>query len=174
MHRRPRSHAAPLWRVGRPRICTAAPGFGKARRDDQAKGRAEPGGSPRSAGPRGLKRAALILMLGLLAWPALASAPALAGQPGSKLQQALASGDLPTAERAVRDRIRAHPECPRAHLAYAALLAQQGRKTEARRELLEAERLEPGLPFAPPSAVGELARKLGIADQLPKRTQWHF
>ena len=180
MDRMPRSHAAPLWRAGRPRVWPARPGFGQARRDERAMGHGEPGvitraaSTPRNAcGPR-LTCAALMLVLGLLVWPALASTSALAGQPGSKLRQALSSGDLPTAERAVREQVRAHPQCPRAHLAYAALLAQQGRKTRARHELLEAERLEPGLPFAPPSAVDELARKLGIADQLPKRTHWHF
>ena len=74
------------------------------------------------------------------------------------------------------ERIRIHPQCPRAHLAYAQLLAQLGRNGEARRELGEAERLEPGLPFAPPAAVDELARKLGMSQQLSKlkQTQFHF
>ena len=74
------------------------------------------------------------------------------------------------------ERIRIHPQCPRAHLAYAQLLAGLGRDSEARRELGEAERLEPGLPFAPPATVDELARKLGMIEQLPKRrqTEFHF
>ena len=74
------------------------------------------------------------------------------------------------------ERIRIHPQCPRAHLAYAQLLAQLGRNGEARRELGEAERLEPGLPFAPPATVDELARELGMSEQLPKlkQTQFHF
>lgn len=73
-------------------------------------------------------------------------------------------------------RIRIHPQCPKAHLAYAQLLAQRGRNSEARRELGEAERLEPGLPFAPPATVDELARKIGMSEQIPKRrqTQFHF
>ncbi len=74
------------------------------------------------------------------------------------------------------ERIRIHPDCPKAHLAYAQLLAGAGRNVEARRELSEAQRLAPGLPFAPPAAVDELARKLGMIEQLPKRrqTQFHF
>jgi uncharacterized protein len=76
----------------------------------------------------------------------------------------------------VCERIRIHPGCPRAHFAYAQLLAGLGRDGEARRELGEAERLEPGLPFAPRATVDELARKLGMSEQLPKRkqTRLHF
>ncbi len=180
MDRMSRSHAATLWRAGRPRICPARSGFGQARRDERLMGHAEPSriarlaSSPRGAGHPWLTCAALMLAVRLVVWPALADTLAFAAQPGSRLRRALASGDLPTAERAVREQVRAHPQCPRAHLAYAALLARQGHKTRARHELLEAERLEPGLPFAPPNAVDDLARKLGIADRLPKRTQWHF
>ena len=85
-------------------------------------------------------------------------------------------GGLSGPERAVCERIRIHPQCPKAHLAYAQLLAQLGRNGEARRELGEAERLEPGLPFAPPATVDELARKLGMSQQLSKlkQTQFHF
>lgn len=72
------------------------------------------------------------------------------------------------------ERIRIHPQCPKAHLAYAQLLAQMDRIGEARRELGEAERLEPGLPFAPRATVDELARKLGMIEQIPKRTQTQF
>ena len=69
-----------------------------------------------------------------------------------------------------------HPQCPRAHLAYAQLLAGLGRNREARRELGEAERLEPGLPFASPATVSELARKLGMSEQIsaPRQTRFHF
>jgi hypothetical protein len=86
------------------------------------------------------------------------------------------SGGLSGPERAVCERIRIHPQCPRAHLAYAQLLAELGRKGEARRELGEAERLEPGLPFAPPATVDELAHKLGMSEQIPKpkQTRFHF
>lgn len=122
---------------------------------------------------RPLIRAALALVLGSVIW--LTAMPRFAGQGADKLTPAHESGDLSAAERAVRERIRIHPGCPRAHLAYAELLAQQGRTAEARSELTEAERLEPGLPFASPAAVHELALKLGIAGQLPKGpTQFSF
>jgi Flp pilus assembly protein TadD len=78
------------------------------------------------------------------------------------------------AERVVRERIRIHPQCPRAHLAYAQLLAEMGREGEARRELREAERLQPGLSFASPATVDDLARKLGMSQQLPKQSRFHF
>jgi hypothetical protein len=124
---------------------------------------------------KSLMGAALALVLGFLVWPVLAATPTFAGQPADKLTQALESGDLSAPERAVRERIRIHPGCPRAHLAYASLLAQQGRNREARSELTEAERLEPGLPFASPGTVDELARKLGMAGRFPKRaTQLSF
>ena len=125
---------------------------------------------------KSLMRAALALVLWFLVWPVLAATPTFAGQPADKIKQALESGDLSASERAMRERIRIHPGCPRAHLAYAALLAQQGRNAEGRRELTEAERLEPGLSFASPGAVGELARRLGMAGRLPKPrpTQWSY
>jgi hypothetical protein len=96
--------------------------------------------------------------------------------PDRPADRASHSDGLSGPERAVCERIRIHPQCPRAHLAYAQLLAQLGRNGEARRQLGEAERLEPGLPFAPPATVDELARKLGMSEQLPKRkqTQFHF
>jgi len=90
------------------------------------------------------------------------------------VDRASATGGMSGPERAVCDRIRAHPGCPRAHLAYAQLLAGQGRIGEARRELAAAERLQPGLSFAPTATVDELARRLGMSDQLPKRTQTRF
>ena len=121
-------------------------------------------------------RAIIALGAGLIACVAFAARPAFADSPSAHLNRAPQSKELSEAERAVRERIRIHPRCPRAHLAYAQLLAEEGRNDEARRELTEAERLEPGLPFAPPASVGELARKLRMSDQLPrgKQTQWHF
>jgi hypothetical protein len=104
---------------------------------------------------------------------AFAATRAFRDRPADRAAQ---SGGLSGPERAVRERIRIHPQCPRAHLAYAQLLAQLGRDGEAKRELGEAERLEPGLPFAPRATVDELARKLGMIEQLPKRrqTEFHF
>lgn len=81
---------------------------------------------------------------------------------------------MSAAEWSVCERIRIHPQCPRAHLAYAQLLAEAGRNVEARRELSEAERLQPGLPFAPRATVDELARKLGMSDDFPTQTRFHF
>jgi hypothetical protein len=103
----------------------------------------------------------------------LAATRAFSDRPADRASQ---SGGLSGPERAVCERIRIHPQCPKAHLAYAQLLAQLGRNGEARRELGKAERLEPGLPFAPRATVDELARKLGMSEQFAKRkqTQFHF
>lgn len=78
------------------------------------------------------------------------------------------------AERVIKERIRIHPGCPRAHFAYAQLLAGQSRNQEARRELREAERLQPGLSFAPANGVNDLARKLGMSDEIAHPRQFHF
>jgi len=118
-------------------------------------------------------RAIVALATGLMLCLVFAATRALPDRLADRPSQ---SGGLSGPERAVCERIRIHPGCPRAHLAYAQLLAELGRKGEARRELGEAERLEPGLPFAPPATVDELARKLGMSEQIPKRkqTQFHF
>lgn len=77
-------------------------------------------------------------------------------------------------ERAVKERIRIHPGCPRAHFAYAQLLSEQGRNEEARRELREAQRLQPGLSFVPDKTVSALAGKLGMSDEIAHPGQFHF
>jgi hypothetical protein len=113
----------------------------------------------------------IALAAGLILCLVFAAGRAFSDRPQNRASH---SGGLSGPERAVCKRIRIHPQCPRAHLAYAQLLAGLGRNTEAKRELGAAERLEPGLPFAAPATVEELARKLGMSEQLPKRKQNRF
>ncbi len=77
-------------------------------------------------------------------------------------------------EHVIKERIRIHPGCPKAHFAYAQLLAKQNRNDEARRELREAERLQPGLAFAPANDVSDLSRKLGVSDEVAHSQQFHY
>lgn len=77
-------------------------------------------------------------------------------------------------EHVIKERIRIHPGCPKAHFAYAQLLAKQNRSDEARRELREAERLQPGLAFAPAKEVNDLSRKLGVSDEVAHPGRFHF
>ncbi len=77
-------------------------------------------------------------------------------------------------ENVVKERIRIHPGCPKAHFAYAQLLAKQNRRDEARRELRRAESLQPGLAFAPPTTVNDLASKLGMSDEVAHPRQFRF
>ncbi|HUY26284.1 MAG TPA: hypothetical protein VMV27_02590 [Candidatus Binataceae bacterium] len=115
----------------------------------------------------------IALAAGMMLCMALAATRAFSERPADRAAQ---GSGLSGPERAVCERIRIHPQCPRAHLAYAQLLAQLGRNGEAKRELGEAQRLEPGLSFAPPATLDELARKLGMTEQLAKRkqTRSHF
>jgi predicted Zn-dependent protease len=118
----------------------------------------------------------LALVTSVLAGLLLAARPSYSASQLDQLNRALHKGDLPAAERMVHTILRTYPDCPRAHFAYAEILAQQGKITKARHELTTAERLEPGLSFAPPATVERLVRKLGMSGRFPtaQQAESHF
>lgn len=61
---------------------------------------------------------------------------------------AINSGRLSDAEAMLHEVIQAKPESAKAHYELGQVLAREGRKIEARQELLEARRLDPSLKFA--------------------------
>src|SRR5689334_1300401 len=77
-----------------------------------------------------------------------------------QVYQAARSGHLGQAEAMTREVLRAYPDSARAHYVMAQILAAEGRTSEARSYLEEAERLKPGLPFANPGSVANLKRRI--------------
>lgn len=82
-----------------------------------------------------------------------------------EVYQTAERGQVADAQRMMDQVLKDHPGSAKAHFVEAELLARQGQIDRARAELAQAERLQPGLPFAQSSAVSELRAKLSHADQ---------
>jgi uncharacterized protein len=83
-----------------------------------------------------------------------------------QVYKAADAGNFSQAQRMMDEVLRAHPNSAKAHYVEAELLARQGRMSAAAAELSNAQKLEPGLPFAKPQAVQELQRRIA-APQAP-------
>ena len=102
-----------------------------------------------------LRTISAITLLAAAAW--CATPMALAQDVTIKqVYQAAESGKFIEAQAMMDKVLREHPNSGKAHFIEAELLARQGKFTEARTELANAERLAPGLPFAKPEAVQKL------------------
>jgi uncharacterized protein len=103
-----------------------------------------------------------------------------AGVPSiDQVYQAARSGHLPQAEAMTKQVLDAYPNNARAHYVMAQILAAEGRTSEARNYLEEADRLKPGLPFANPQSVANLERRINSEGRLgavthPSTNQVHW
>ena len=88
-----------------------------------------------------------------------------------QVYQAAHAGHLGQAESMTHEVLRAYPNSARAHYVMAQILAAEGRNSEARNYLAQAERLKPGLPFANPQSVANLERRINTEGQSPTVTQ---
>ncbi len=77
------------------------------------------------------------------------------------------AGKLDEAQVMMQKVLQDHPNSAKAHYVEAELLAKQGRYASAEAELNNADRLEPGLPFAKPGSVEDLRRLIANAKQHP-------
>ena len=86
------------------------------------------------------------------------SLPLMAAQEPSmhEVYQAAQEGRYIEAQSMMDQVLKAHPNSAKAHYVQAELLAKQGLLSRADTELRTAERLEPGLAFTKPEAVGKL------------------
>ncbi|WP_051862062.1 tetratricopeptide repeat protein, partial [Ferrovum myxofaciens] len=91
------------------------------------------------------------LLQGTLAW----AEPSL-----EQVYEATRSGRLEEAQQMMQEVLRAHPNSAKAHFTEAEVLARSGNLAGGRDELALAQKLQPGLPFAKPSAVAELKNEL--------------
>lgn len=73
-----------------------------------------------------------------------------------QIYQAAQAGRLNDAQAMIDKVLKVHPGSAKAHYVDAELLARTGHLAQARAELGNAERLDPGLPFAAPQAVQQL------------------
>jgi hypothetical protein len=110
----------------------------------------------------GVRLIYVVLLLMITAASAIAAVPSI-----DQVYQAARSGHLPQAEAMTKEVLAAYPNSARAHYVMAQILVAEGRMSEARSYLEEAERLKPGLPFANPQSVANLERRLNNEGRLP-------
>jgi hypothetical protein len=89
-----------------------------------------------------------------------ASALALAEPTLDQVYAATRTGHLAEAQAMMQDVLKQHPNSAKAHYVDAEVLARSGNFDAARSELAMAEKLEPGLAFASPTAVQSLRQEL--------------
>jgi uncharacterized protein len=80
-----------------------------------------------------------------------------------QIYEAAQAGRMNDAQRMINQVLKEHPNSAKAHYVDAELLAKTGHLAEANDELNNAERLEPGLPFATPQAVQQLKAMVSTA-----------
>src|SRR5271154_2032097 len=81
-----------------------------------------------------------------------------------QIYAAAQGGHLDQAQQMITQVLADHPNSGRAHYVQAELYAREGRTALARSELVSAEQLKPGLPFASPRSVQELKAQLGLRE----------
>jgi tetratricopeptide (TPR) repeat protein len=98
----------------------------------------------------------------------LATSAAMALPSPKDISAAVGSGQLPHAEAMLREVIKEKPGSAKAHYELGQVLAGEGRRIEARQELLEAQRLDPSLRFATdPKHFTELLNRLPATASAP-------
>lgn len=79
-----------------------------------------------------------------------------------QIYQAATTGHLDQAQQMITEVLANHPASAKAHWVQAELFAKEGKVNLARSEVLEAERLNPGLTEFSPKSVRELKVQLGL------------
>ena len=79
-----------------------------------------------------------------------------------QIYQAATTGHLDQAQQMITEVLANHPGSAKAHWVQAELFAKEGKVNLARSEVLEAERLNPGLTEFSPKSVRELKVQLGL------------
>ena len=101
----------------------------------------------------------MLFALAIIGGPAFAeSVPTL-----HEVYQATQAGRLDEAQSMMNKVLQEHPNSAKAHYVEAEILVKKGMLGKAETELNNAERLEPGLPFAKPQAVQELKNRIAAA-----------
>lgn len=104
---------------------------------------------------RALRKFSLALALSLAMTAAASAEPAL-----HEVYETARTGHLAEARQMMREVLQNHPNSAKAHYVAAEIDARSGDVPAAAKELVTAERLDPGLSFAKPEAVAALRREL--------------
>lgn len=88
-----------------------------------------------------------------------------------EVYEAAQAGHLREAQSMMQQVLRDHPTSAKAHYVEAEILSKAGQLPQARSELATAEQLEPGLPFASPSAVQALRERLNSTASTVRRSE---
>jgi hypothetical protein len=102
-------------------------------------------------------QAIVFLSISLFGLPAMAASPSV-----EDIYQAAKSGRLDDAQKMVEQVLAEHPNSAKAHYVAAEIYAKEGRLPIARNELMAAEKLQPGLPFANPQSAAALKNFLAM------------
>jgi clan AA aspartic protease (TIGR02281 family) len=113
-----------------------------------------------------MQRNSVVVLSAVAAVFALSSngrAVASVAEPTMKqIYQAATTGHLDKAQQMITEVLANHPASAKAHWVQAELFAKEGKGNLARSEVLEAERLNPGLTEFSPKSVRELKAQLGL------------
>ena len=80
-----------------------------------------------------------------------------------QIYEAAQAGHFDQAQQMMDQVLRDHPKSSKAHYVQAELFAKQGKTSQARAELAQAEQIDPGLTHENPRSVQELKSQLGVA-----------
>jgi gag-polyprotein putative aspartyl protease len=105
----------------------------------------------------------LAAVAAVLVFSSIDRAAAFAAEPTMKqIYEAATTGHLDKAQEMIGEVLASHPNSAKAHWVQAELFAKEGKNNFARSEVLEAERLNPGLTEFGAKAVRELKIQLGL------------
>jgi clan AA aspartic protease (TIGR02281 family) len=107
---------------------------------------------------RGSKLAAGTIAVFVLSFDARAAEPTM-----HQIYEAASTGHLTEAQEMITQVLASHPKSAKAHWVQAEVYAKANKTNLARSEVLEAERLNPGLTEISAKAVRELKAELGLA-----------
>jgi clan AA aspartic protease (TIGR02281 family) len=88
-----------------------------------------------------------------------------------QIYEAATSGHLEQAQAMITQVLANHPKSAKAHWVQAEVYAKANKTNLARSEVLEAERLNPGLTEISAKAVRQLKTELGLIDNVPLETR---
>jgi clan AA aspartic protease (TIGR02281 family) len=88
-----------------------------------------------------------------------------------QIYEAATTGHLDKAQEMITQVLANHPKSAKAHWVQAEVYAKANKTNMARAEVLEAERLNPGLTEISAKAVRQLKTELGLIDDSPRETR---
>ena len=114
---------------------------------------------------------ALTLALATASWPSVGNAASTPEPTMHQIYEAATTGHLDKAQEMITRVLASHPKSAKAHWVQAEVYAKANKTNLARSEILEAERLNPGLTEISAKAVRQLKTELGLIEDSPLETR---